>query len=55
MVDFDFGKIILDIDLKLKWIEMKLDLGRRVRKELRCDKVLRVGSGSRKGLSDIKV
>ena len=55
MVDSDSGKIIPDIDLKLKWTEMKLDSGRRVRKELRCDKVLRAGSGSRKGLSDIKV
>ena len=41
MIDSESREIILDVDLRLKWTEMKLDSGRRVRNQLRFDKVLR--------------
>lgn len=41
VIDSDCRKIILETQLRLNWTEMKLDSGRRVGKQLRCDKVLK--------------
>lgn len=39
MIDCESREIILDVDLRLKWTEMKLDSRRRARNQLRFDKL----------------